>query len=198
MESLYRVIVKIQSWLCHSVAVREYVAVFTTSVFTTYDLRLMLHSITSVGIHVILMPCSDVFALPLDSQVQLTRIAEETAVMSGCTFKTLHVSVDHMHVLFVSKDEQSVNTFLPAFAERARQYLCDADTKLQTFEWNERLHVTLLPPWHVEILASFVRDQDNFHLTRSLQEELEEVFLPNATAFADSEDDAVVRGARFN
>lgn len=158
----------------------------------------MLHSITSVGIHVILMPSSDLFALPLDSEVQLTRIAEETAAMSGCTFKTLHVSVDHMHVLFVSKDEQSVNTFLPAFAERARQYLCTADARLQTFEWNERLHVTILPPWHVEILASFVRDQDNFHRTRSLQEELEEVFLPNATALADSVDDAALRRARFN
>lgn len=158
----------------------------------------MLHSITSVGIHVILMPSSDVFALPLDSQLQLARIAEETAAMSGCTFKTLHVSTDHMHILFVSMDEQSVNTFLPAFAERAREYICLSDAKLRTFEWNERLHVTLLPPWHVEILASFVRDQDNFHRTRTLQEELEEVFLPNATAFADSEGDALVRRARFN
>lgn len=158
----------------------------------------MLHPITSVGIHVILMPISNVFALPLDRHDQLARIAEETASMSGCTFKSLHVSEDHMHVLFVSKDEQSVNTFLPAFAERTREYICRSDAKLQTFEWNERIHVTLLPSWHVEILASFVRDQKNYHRTRSLQDELDEIFLPNAMAIASPEPDPMARQARFN
>lgn len=119
-------------------------------------------------------------------------------MISGCTFKTLHVCADHMHVLFVSKDEQSVNTFLPAFAERARQFISNADSELVSFEWHERLHVTLLPPWHVEILASFVRDQDNFHRTRTLQEELDEVFLPNATALVDAEDEATMQACRFN
>jgi len=141
----------------------------------------MIHACTSVGIHVILMSNSEDFALPRNRQPDLTRIAEETATLSGCTFKTLHVCVDHMHVLFVSKDEQSVDTFLPTFAELARKCISETDSSMQSFEWNERLHVTLLPPWHVEILASFVRDQDNFHMTRTLQQELDEVFLPNAT-----------------
>lgn len=158
----------------------------------------MAYSCTSVGIHVILIPNSDSFTLPENRQSDLVQIAVEIATMSRCTFKALHVRADHMHVLFVCADERSADTFLPAFAERSRQYIIGTTSELESFEWNERLHVTLLPPWHVEILASFVRDQDNFHRTRTLQEELDEVFLPNATVLADAEDRDVGPAARFN
>lgn len=158
----------------------------------------MVYSCTAVGIHVILIPSSDTFELPRHRQVHLSQIAEETAIMSGCTFKTLHVCADHMHVLFVSNDEQSVNTFLPAFAELAAQCIGDDDGGLKEFEWSERIHVTLLPPWHVEILASFVRDQDNFHRTRTLQQELDEVFLPNSMPMPDSADVSLQQATRFN
>ncbi|MDZ4745853.1 MAG: hypothetical protein SGJ05_07605 [bacterium] len=156
------------------------------------------YSCTSIGVHVILIPNSDAFQLPRYRQSDLMQIAKETAAMSKCTYKALHVSADHMHVLFVCSDELGADTFLPAFAERTRQCIVDTGTSLEDFEWNERLHVTLLPPWHVEILASFVRDQDNFHSTRTLQEELDEVFLPNATVLADSEEHAPKAVPRFN
>lgn len=102
-----------------------------------------------------------------------------------------------MHVLFVSGDEQAVNTFLPAFADKSAA-LIGAEHKSRTFEWHERLHVTLLPPWHVEILASFVRDQDNFHKTRTLQQELDEIFLPNASAFVESDEQPLDRPPTYN
>lgn len=171
---------KKNGWLSHDLYRCTHV-----NVFHQPEHRIMTQSMHSVGVHVILVPRSEVSSLPRHRQSDLVQIATDTAVKSGCIFKSLHVGEDHMHVLIVSADEQAVNTFLPEFAERSAACIIGDNTDMRGFEWGDRIHVTLLPPWHVEILASFVRDQDSFHKTRTLQQELDEIFMPNALISSD-------------
>ena len=70
-----------------------------------------------------------------------------------------------------------------------------ADIHMRTFEWDDAVHVTLLPPWHLEIMASFVRDQERYHETRSLEDELDEVFRPNGIATPGNESTPLRSGA---
>ena len=66
---------------------------------------------------------------------------------------------------------------------------------MSTFDWDDGVHVTLLPPWHLEIMASFVRDQDRYHQTRTLEDELDEVFRPNGISAPGNEASLLSAGA---
>lgn len=145
--------------------------------------RNMTGSATTIGIHVI--------AIPGENQVldveavgrEIEHLAHTTAVIAGCTCAAVHVRPDHVHVLISADMEESVGTFIPKFLDVTSQYIRSEQEKRgqeDEFSWDDGVHVTLLPPWHLEILASFVRDQDRFHERKSLQEEIDEVFMPNA------------------
>ncbi|HCN04371.1 MAG TPA: hypothetical protein DIS79_02030 [Bacteroidetes bacterium] len=145
--------------------------------------RNMTGSATMIGIHLI--------AIPGDNQVldveavgrEIEHLAHTTAVIAGCTCSAVHVRPDHVHVLIAAAAEESVGSFIPRFLDVTSQFIRSEQEKrgdTNGFFWDDGVHVTLLPPWHLEILASFVRDQDRFHERKSLQEEIDEVFMPNA------------------
>jgi hypothetical protein len=85
-----------------------------------------------------------------------------------------------VHFLARATAGRDVSEFVAVLLDRMSGAVTDSGMADHRFQWDEAVHVTLLPPWHVEILASFVRDQDRYHATRSLEDELNEVFRPNA------------------
>lgn len=140
-------------------------------------------SATKIGIHLIAIPGENCM---LDVEAvgrEIEHLAHTTAVIAGCTCAAVHVRPDHVHVLIAAAMEESVGTFIPRFLDATTQFIRGEQEKRgqgDGFAWDDGVHVTLLPPWHLEILASFVRDQDRFHEHKSLQEEIDEVFMPNA------------------
>lgn len=133
----------------------------------------------SVGIHLILVPKSGYMAATNDSL--LKSVVESTLTTNGgedvATFIEGKVLQDHVHILLGSKAADELGLYIDKIIRSltAIEQMMGDDG----FEFDEGVHVTLLPPWHLQILASFVRDQDNYHKTRSLEMELDEVFRPN-------------------
>jgi len=130
-----------------------------------------------IGLHIILTPGPSFALLPDDrvnSVLAATRIAAQRA---DCSFKAAHAEPDHVHVLVIAVDEQRASSFFDELVEHTTSAVRNG-TQYESFAWNERVHLTLLLPWHIEVFASFVRDQSLYHRTHTFEQELEEVFLP--------------------
>jgi len=131
------------------------------------------------GLHLIIVP-SPATRIPVSAAAELSSIAEHTAMMFRFGFKAIHLREDHAHLLVTASAHDDVPTFLNTLLDTLRERIVALGGPFRAFSWDEAVHVTLLPPWHIEILASFVRDQDRYHETRTLEQELDEVFRPNA------------------
>ncbi|MBC8124759.1 MAG: hypothetical protein H7X70_03415 [Candidatus Kapabacteria bacterium] len=131
------------------------------------------------GLHLIIIPARN-GRLPVSAAKELTTTTEHTALMFRFGFKAFHVCADHAHVLVTASAEDDIPAFINTLLERLREGIIVLGGPFRSFSWDEAVHVTLLPPWHVEILASFVRDQDHYHETYTLEQELDNVFRPNA------------------
>lgn len=130
-----------------------------------------------IGLHIILTP-GPAFALIPDDRCESIRNAIRRAASgAGCGFKAAHVEPDHVHVLVIAEDEKRAASFFDELVEHTTSATRNG-TQYEAFTWNERVHLTLLLPWHIEVFASFVRDQALYHETHTLEQELEEVFLP--------------------
>lgn len=130
------------------------------------------------GLHLIIMPeASD--RIPTSVQAQLTEAIEHAALMVRFGFKASHVQEDHAHILVTATAEDNVPAFINGVLDATNEVIKAQGGPFRGFSWSPAVHVTLLPPWHIELLASFVRDQDRYHETRTLEDELNEVFRPN-------------------
>ncbi len=131
------------------------------------------------GLHLIIIP-GRTGRLPVSAVRELSTTTEHTARMFRFGFRAFHLREDHAHVLVTASAEDNIPAFINTLLERLRDEIMTLGGPFRGFSWDDAVHVTLLPPWHVEILASFVRDQDHYHESRSLEQELDEVFRPNA------------------
>lgn len=129
-----------------------------------------------IGLHIILTPKTASEQIPCDRATHLLAAAQFAAEEAGCTYKAAHAERDHLHVLVVSSDETHAAMFFDALVERTVDVIRES-TGYRTFSWNERVHLTLLLPWHVDVFASFVRDQRHYHATHTLAQELEDIFF---------------------
>jgi hypothetical protein len=85
-----------------------------------------------------------------------------------------------MHILLSIEGAQGLHELIDALVANLQQVVAASHASTAGFTWDAGIHVTLLPPWHIEIMASFVRDQDLYHTNRTLEEELDQVFRPNS------------------
>lgn len=129
-----------------------------------------------IGLHIILTPGSMCALIPDDRCDAIRAAIRRAAVLANCAFKAAHIEADHVHVLVIAVDEQHAASFFDELVEHTTSAARNG-TQYETFMWNERVHLTLLLPWHVEVFASFVRDQTLYHETHTLEQELDEVFL---------------------
>lgn len=131
----------------------------------------------TIGIHLILLPTASTMRIPRMARTEIQNILAAAAGSNSCRLKEHALREDHVHVLLSADDEGAVAEFIARSMEDITNVV---RTYHPTFELSDRVHVTLLPPWHLEILASFLRDQDRYHEFRSVQEEIDEIFRPNA------------------
>ena len=137
----------------------------------------MLHE--TFGLHLILLPAM-ACRIPVHVQTSLADTARLVCAEFTCRCVAVHAREDHLHVLVSATTERDMTSFVHALLEALCNTVVECGGPFRRFTWDPAVHVTLLPPWHVEILASFVRDQDRYHEKRSLEQELDEVFRPNA------------------
>lgn len=131
------------------------------------------------GLHLIILPKPS-GRIPTSVAGELSIAAEHTAMMFRFGCKASHFQEDHAHLLVTATAQDDIAAFISALLDELRSVIVACGGPFRGFAWDEAVHVTLLPPWHVEILASFVRDQERYHERRSLEQELDEVFRPNA------------------
>ncbi|NQW29742.1 MAG: transposase [Ignavibacteria bacterium] len=131
-----------------------------------------------MGIHLVLRPTAASPPIPVSAAEEMEKLIINTALICGCKLKAFFAMTDHLHVLIEAKNEQHISEFIPEVAKITEDKIRDngPNHSMDHFRWNTNIHITLLPPWHIEILASFVRDQERYHKTRNVDQELREVF----------------------
>jgi REP element-mobilizing transposase RayT len=151
----------------------------------TFNLGTTMQAYKGLGLHLIIIP-GEGLMIPRGIHHLLEQTVDRTAQRHKLRSAAVHTREDHVHILLSVNEEASIPDFIGEVLEDLRRTLRSQGAHLRSFEWDEAVHVTLLPPWHLEIMASFVRDQDRFHETRTLEDELDEVFRPNSPPpFAD-------------
>lgn len=153
-----------------------------------------MHHVHSLGLHLILIP-REGSIIPHPVHASLARTIERTTERHRLRCSAVHVREDHLHILLGLKDEADIADVIGSILTDLRREMRCLGADMRTFEWDDAVHVTLLPPWHLEIMASFVRDQDRYHETRTLEDELDEVFRPNGIAAPGNEPTSLRSGA---
>lgn len=124
-----------------------------------------------IGLHIVVLCALDSNFLVFEEQLDAMFKSE----MADLNIDLIATAVldDHAHILVTCDSE--VN------ASDAIERIMDGIEAITGVAPQEDIHVTLLPPWHVQILAAFVREQRNYHGKGiSLEEELDTIFRPNA------------------
>lgn len=142
----------------------------------------------TAGMHLILIPSGD-FALRPDMLDAITKVTQHTLEGRNANFHAAAVQHDHLHVLISVATVRNLHELIDALIANLQQTVITSDANLAGFTWDNGVHVTLLPPWHIEIMASFVRDQDRYHANRTLEQELEQVFRPNGVSLDDEDEE---------
>ena len=142
----------------------------------------------TAGMHLILIPSGE-FRLPKDLLDSLSKVAEHTLKGRNATLHATAVQHDHVHILISVATVKNLHELIDALVSNLQQAVITSDAAMKRFTWENGVHVTLLPPWHIEIMASFVRDQDRYHGSRTLEQELEQVFRPNAVSLDEDDEE---------
>lgn len=138
----------------------------------------------TIGIHLILMPSGATMRIPRVARREILDIITASASAHQCRYKESSIRDDHTHVLIEAEHEGTVAEFIA----RCMDDITNLVRSYQPgFALSDRVHVTLLPPWHLEIMASFLRDQDRYHEFRTVHEEIDEIFRPNALDAMESD-----------
>lgn len=129
----------------------------------------------TIGIHLLLLPSPD-HLIPTGAHALLEQAIHKECKKQRQTLYALHIHRDHVHVLVEDSTDNDAGVAITAILRASRKALQVYDSSL---DFDDNVHVTLLPPWHLEIMSSFVRDQEAFHRRFTIAEEIEKVFLPN-------------------
>jgi|LakMenEpi03Aug12_release.lakeMendotaPanAssembly.Ray.scaffolds.fasta_scaffold13549_2 REP element-mobilizing transposase RayT len=138
-----------------------------------------------IGVHLLLTPELSSGSIPMGASEALERLASDIARLSGCSCKAVHVREDHMHILLRCTVDETIARFIDAFIPRALETVRNISGRTRSFDFDDRIHVTLLPPWNIDLFTAFVRDQEHYHSTHSLYQELEEIFIKGAANLTD-------------
>lgn len=132
-----------------------------------------------MSIHLILIP-------KMEIKNRYSSIIESTFVEVSSKYnlvlKSFAILPDHIHLVLndieigdtsnASPDNQSDCIFEMVETIKERVF----DIYEEILEWDDFVHVMLMPLGHSEILTSYLKDQENVHSRMTLQEEIEIVF----------------------
>ncbi len=139
------------------------------------------HTDRPIGIHFMLMPSPQCGSFPTDLQPLLEELANDICGKCSCAFRALTVLDDHLHIMLASSDEDVVQAFFSTFMDRGLDLIRGTGEPCKNFDWDDKVHVTLVPPWHVDIMTAFVRDQAYYHRSHTFSQEIDEIFMPSAS-----------------
>ena len=145
-------------------------------------------STTVAGMHLIIVPAKG-FTLSPAMAESITSITEHTLSLREGILHATSVQSDHVHILLSVVGAKGLHELIDALVANLQHVVAKSDASMAAFKWDSGIHVTLLPPWHIEIMASFVRDQDRYHMNRTLEDELDQVFRPNSVELEDEENE---------
>lgn len=134
-----------------------------------------------LGIHLMFVPSASSGSIPQGAAEVLERTARDIALLCGCAFKAINVRTDHMHILLQSAQDDSIGQFIESFIEQSLTAIRASGARARSFDYDDRIHITILPPWHVELFAAFIRDQDHYHATHTVQQEIADIFMRGAS-----------------
>lgn len=132
-----------------------------------------------MSIHLILIP-------KIEIKNRYSSIIESTFVEVSSKYnlilKSFAILPDHIHLVLndteigdtsnATPDNQSGCIFEMVEIIKERVF----DIYEEILEWDDFVHVMLMPLGHSEILTSYLKDQENVHSRMTLQEEIEIVF----------------------
>jgi hypothetical protein len=138
-----------------------------------------------LGVHLLLTPALSSGSFPAGAANILERLAHDIAMICGSSCRAVHVRDDHMHVLLRCTADESVGRFVEAFIPKAIDTIRSMGARMRSFDFDESVHITLLPPWNIDLFTAFVRDQEFYHSTHTLYQELEEIFIKGAANLSE-------------
>lgn len=151
------------------------------------------HTERPIGIHFMLMPSTSSGTFPLSIQRDLESLAIDICNSCCCAFRAMSVLDDHLHIMLASSDEDIVQSFFSTFMDRGLELIRGADETCRGFDWDDKVHITLVPPWHVDIMTAFVRDQEHYHRTYTFADEIDNIFMPSAGNLHADEDPSLMQ-----
>ena len=128
-----------------------------------------------IGLHVMLLPASTSMRIPRLARREIMDVVMQAATETLCIYTESCVREDHVHILVEATQEEGVASFIHTCMDGVTGVVA---SYYPSFNLSDKVHVTLLPPWHLEIMASFLRDQDRYHEFRTVEQEIREVFQP--------------------
>lgn len=151
-----------------------------------------------ITIHLILVPKTEL-KHTYSSIIESTFV--EKTDQYDFNLKAFAILPDHIHLLitdenFVQEDNSSAynqTDCIFEIVETISQRVSDIFE--ERLEWEDYVHVMLMPLGHSEILSSYIKDQQNIHDRMTLKEEIEVVFEQKAI-FPDRENG--FEGYRYN
>jgi len=139
----------------------------------------------SIGIHLMLLPAQANMLISFEAVDYIKSSLSSACLMNKCIMHESYIAHDHVHVLVEAQDEDGVVKFIPNAIEAMSAAITDL---VPDFKFDNGVHVTILPPWHIEILSAFLRDQERYHINKTVQQELDEVFKPGLVGTFDFPD----------
>ena len=130
----------------------------------------------SLGMHLLLVPDGESVHIPRVVRAEISSCINVVGALCDVSVKERAVREDHIHVLVEITNEEHAAQFIARLVEKVTETVAEFQPM---FEISEKIHVTLLPSHHREIMSSFLRDQDRYHSERTVQEEIDQVFRPD-------------------
>lgn len=114
--------------------------------------------------------------IPRIARRDIVDVITTAATRNSCVLRESSIREDHVHILVESNDERTVEQFITSS-------LTGIDSVIGAHHpacsLSSTVHITLLPPWHLDIMASFLRDQERYHQEHTVEEEINEIFRPD-------------------
>lgn len=132
-----------------------------------------------MSIHLILIP-------KMEIKNRYSSIIESTFVEVSSKYnlilKSFAILPDHIHLVLNDIEIGDTSNATPEnqsdcifeMVETIKERVFDIYEEI--LEWDDFVHVMLMPLGHSEILTSYLKDQENVHTRMTLQEEIEIVF----------------------
>jgi REP element-mobilizing transposase RayT len=135
-----------------------------------------------------------VFSTKNQEPVLDDEVREELAHVIGgalqdmkCAAVQLYIGADHIHLLYRHSDEVSLDAGIKAVKRDSSAWLRKRNGALKNFEWQESYAAFSVGGMDVGEVAEYLRDQAEYHLIHSFEEEFIKILTEAEVEFDENE-----------